>query len=85
MNAALKVCIACSAAFTRWLWGSTTCNLQSFLVRNFLMCLVAWLSMIFNFGLNPFCSNSIKYALYALNMLMASNPAMGMARMAFDL
>ena len=48
------------------------------------MCLVAWLSMIFNFGLNPFCSNSIKYALYALNMLMASNPAMGMARMAFD-
>jgi hypothetical protein len=41
MKASLKVWIACSAVLTRWLWGSTSCNLQSFLVRNILMCFIA--------------------------------------------
>ncbi len=41
MKATLNGWIACSVAFTWWLWGSTTCILQLFLVRNFLMCFVA--------------------------------------------
>jgi hypothetical protein len=45
MNASLNVWIALSAALTRWLCGSTTCKSQPFVVRKFLMYLVAWLSM----------------------------------------
>jgi hypothetical protein len=40
MNASLKVWMAHLAAFTQRLWGSTSCNLHSFLVRNCLMYLV---------------------------------------------
>ncbi len=41
MKATLNVWIARLVAFTRWLWGSMTCSLQLFLVRNFSMCFVA--------------------------------------------
>ncbi len=37
MKTSLKVWIACSTALTRRLWGSASCNLQLFLVRNVLM------------------------------------------------
>ncbi len=35
MKASLNICIAHLAAFTWWLWGSTSCNLHSFSVRFF--------------------------------------------------
>ncbi len=53
--------------------------------KDFLMCHVAWLSMMFNFGLKPLAINSSNCVLYELNMLMLSDPAMRVMRMVFDL
>jgi hypothetical protein len=62
-----------------------SCNLHCCFVRNALMCLVAWLSMIFIFGLNPFEARSSDCILYALKMLMLSKPEIGLAKVAFAL
>ncbi len=85
INVSLKVWMTCSAALTQWLCGSTSCNLHSFLVRNYFICFVAWLSITFNFGLNPFYSNNSKLVLYALKMLLSSRFAIGMVGMEFVL
>ncbi len=53
MKASLKVCMSLSAAFILWLCVSTSFNLHCCFMRNGLMCLVAWLSMMFILGLNP--------------------------------
>jgi hypothetical protein len=55
------------------------------LVRNYLMCLVAWLSITFNFGLYPFCINLSKLSFYELKMLTSSKSAIGVAKIAFEL
>jgi hypothetical protein len=46
----LKVCMARSAALTRWLYGSTSWMLQFFVVRNCLMGALAWLSVTLSVG-----------------------------------
>ncbi len=58
MKASLNVWITRSAALILWLWGSTSCSLHSSLVRFFLIYFVAWLSIMFDFGLNPLATNS---------------------------
>ncbi len=85
MNASLKVWIALSAAFIQWLCGSMSCNLHCCSVRILLMCLVAWLSMIFILGLKPFAVNSSKCFLYDSIILILSRPEIGVARIALDL
>jgi hypothetical protein len=85
MNASLNVWMACSVAFTRWLCGLMSCNSHLFSDRNFLIYFVAWLSIMFSLGLNPLAVSSSKCFLYALNMVLSSRPAMGVAKMQFDL
>ncbi len=85
MNASLKVWIALSAAFIRWLCGLMSCNLHCCSVRILLMCLVAWLSMIFILGLKPFAVNSSICFLYDSIILILSRPEIGVARIALDL
>ncbi len=60
MNAALNVLIPRLVALTQWLCGSMTCSVHLFLVRFILIWFVAWLSIMFSFGLNPFAVNSLK-------------------------
>ncbi len=85
INAFLKVWMAHSVALTLWLCGSTSCNLHSFLVKNCLICFDAWLSITFNFGMNPFNSNYSKSVLYASKMLLSFRFAIGVVRMEFVL
>jgi hypothetical protein len=54
-------------------------NLQLAIVfsKDFLMCCVAWLTTMFNFGLKLLAVNSSNCVVYALNTLMPSNPKNG--------
>ncbi len=50
--------------------------------KNALMCFVAWLSMMFIFGLYPFEVRLSNCILYALKMLLSSRPVTGVASIA---
>ena len=63
MNASYQVWIARLVALIWWLWGSTNCNLHYSLVRNFLMCFVAWLSMMLSLTFRPFAVSSSNFFL----------------------
>ncbi len=49
------------------------------------MIYVAWLSIMFTFGLNPFLTRYSKFDLYASKMHSESRPVMGVIRIAFVL
>ncbi len=85
MNVSLNVWIVRSAAFTHWLWGSTSCNLHLFSSRKCLMYFVAWLSISLSFTFKALLVRLSNCFLYTSNIVLSSNPVMGSVRMLFNL
>ena len=80
----MKVCITHSAAFTRWLCGSTGCILMFSSSRYFLTALKYTLSMILKTGLKPLF---VKYVMFSLKVSIVDESLkyfIGVARIAFD-
>ena len=76
----LNVCMARSAAFTRWLAGSTNCHLQFCARRYFLRRVNAWLSVTLNVGLCPFPVSSVKILSNASIIVLSYTFAIGSAK-----
>ena len=66
MRCFFNVCLARSAAFTRWLWGSTNCHLHCFVFWKAFSGRAAWLSVTFNFGLCP-CASILSNMFFELS------------------
>lgn len=78
----LKVWIALSAAFTRWLCGSTNCILMLLASRYVCTVLLATLSIILNCGLKPRLVRYSTLLRYASMMEVSLTSVTGVARMA---
>ena len=80
----LNVLIACSAAFTRWLCGSTGFIMMLSYYRYFLNDLDATLSMMLKTGLNPLFVKYVMFSLKVPIMDLSFKYFTGVARIPFD-
>ena len=75
--------MALSAALNLCLFGGTNFHLTDFVVRYFLIAVVASLSSTLNFGLNHLASKYVKNLSNAVIMELASRSGRGRTKIAF--